>query len=209
MKLTLGQAAKEVGISKPSLSAAIKKGRISAIKNDSGAYEIDPSELFRVYPPKKAANEEVNSKSLPETNPSKNVSPNSKDNTLSLLLAERDKLLDEKDKAIRRLEEEKSELREDLQEQREQAKRITLLLEDKSSGVGDDLRRSLDDMENRFEAKLMEQNKSLRLQEEERDKTLREQSDLKKSIMVYKLTFATLIVLTLIGLALLYGKDFL
>ena len=42
MKLTLGQASKEAGISKPSLSAAIKKGRLSAYKNESGVYEIDP-----------------------------------------------------------------------------------------------------------------------------------------------------------------------
>ena len=54
MKLTLGQAAKEVGISKPSLSAAIKNGRLSAYKNESAghqrswSYEIDPAEVFRV-----------------------------------------------------------------------------------------------------------------------------------------------------------------
>jgi len=55
-KLTLGQAAKEAGISKPSLSVAIKKGRLSALKNESGTYEIDPAELFRVYPPKANTN---------------------------------------------------------------------------------------------------------------------------------------------------------
>jgi hypothetical protein len=48
--LTLGQAAKETGLSKPALSIAIKKGRISAKKNDLGHFEIDPAELFRVYP---------------------------------------------------------------------------------------------------------------------------------------------------------------
>ena len=48
--LTLGQAAKETGLSKPTLSKAIKKGRISANKNDLGHFEIDPTELFRVYP---------------------------------------------------------------------------------------------------------------------------------------------------------------
>ena len=48
--LTLGQAAKETGVSKPTISKAISKGRLSGTKNEKGEYEIDPSELFRVFP---------------------------------------------------------------------------------------------------------------------------------------------------------------
>jgi excisionase family DNA binding protein len=48
--LTLGQAAKETGISKPTISKAIKKGRLSATQTAQGEYQIDPAELFRVYP---------------------------------------------------------------------------------------------------------------------------------------------------------------
>jgi excisionase family DNA binding protein len=48
--LTLGQAAKETGVSKPTISKSINKGRISATKNEKGEYEIDPAELFRVFP---------------------------------------------------------------------------------------------------------------------------------------------------------------
>lgn len=48
--LTLGQAAKETGISKATLSRAIKSGRISARKNEKGGFDIDPAELFRVFP---------------------------------------------------------------------------------------------------------------------------------------------------------------
>jgi excisionase family DNA binding protein len=51
MPYTLGQAAKATGLSKPTISEAIKKGRISAQKNESGSFEIDPAELHRVYPP--------------------------------------------------------------------------------------------------------------------------------------------------------------
>lgn len=50
MSYTLGDAAKAVGLSKTTLHRAIKSGRISAIKTDSGAYSIDPSELHRVFP---------------------------------------------------------------------------------------------------------------------------------------------------------------
>jgi excisionase family DNA binding protein len=47
---TLGEAAKATGKSKATISKAIKSGRISASKNDSGTFRIDPSELHRVYP---------------------------------------------------------------------------------------------------------------------------------------------------------------
>ena len=50
MPYTLGQAAKATGLSKPTISAAIKKGRISAVKIENGSFEIDPTELHRVYP---------------------------------------------------------------------------------------------------------------------------------------------------------------
>lgn len=49
MLYTLGQAAKATGLSKPTIAESIKKGRISARKNESGIYEIDPAELHRVY----------------------------------------------------------------------------------------------------------------------------------------------------------------
>lgn len=48
---TLGAAAKATGMTKSAISKAIKKGRISAKKNEIGRYEIDPAELHRVYPP--------------------------------------------------------------------------------------------------------------------------------------------------------------
>lgn len=51
MKHTLGSAAKATGLSKSTLSRAIKAGRISAARSDAGAYEIDPAELHRVFPP--------------------------------------------------------------------------------------------------------------------------------------------------------------
>lgn len=50
MKLTLKQAAEQSGKSKSTIQRAIKKGKLSAEKNDDGTYAIDPSELSRVYP---------------------------------------------------------------------------------------------------------------------------------------------------------------
>ena len=52
MKFSLGQAAKETGLDKSTISRAIKNGRLSALRKDGGGgYEIDPAELFRVFPP--------------------------------------------------------------------------------------------------------------------------------------------------------------
>lgn len=51
MIYTLGQAAKATGKAKGTISNAVKKGRLSASKNDKGEYEIDASELHRVYSP--------------------------------------------------------------------------------------------------------------------------------------------------------------
>jgi len=50
--LTLGQAAKEANVSKATLSKALKSGRLSYISKSSSGYEIDPAELFRVFPRK-------------------------------------------------------------------------------------------------------------------------------------------------------------
>lgn len=50
MKYTLSKAAAATGKNKATIQRAIKSGKISAVKNSSGAYEIDPSELHRVYP---------------------------------------------------------------------------------------------------------------------------------------------------------------
>jgi hypothetical protein len=49
MPYTLGGAAKATGKSKATVLLSIRKGRISAQKDDFGRYQIDPAELHRVY----------------------------------------------------------------------------------------------------------------------------------------------------------------
>jgi len=51
MYLSLGQAARETGKSKSVISNALKSGRLSGVRNSKGEWEIDPSELFRVFSP--------------------------------------------------------------------------------------------------------------------------------------------------------------
>lgn len=49
MKYTAGQAAHVAGVSTATITRAIKSGKISALKNYAGAWEIEPVELHRVF----------------------------------------------------------------------------------------------------------------------------------------------------------------
>lgn len=50
MSLSPAEAAKHVGLTKQSVIKAIRSGRLSAIKDASGGWSIEPVELFRVWP---------------------------------------------------------------------------------------------------------------------------------------------------------------
>ena len=65
MKHTAGTAAKAVGKTKSTITKAIASGKLSAVKNDSGAWEIDVAELHRVYPPSPTKTVEIERKDIP------------------------------------------------------------------------------------------------------------------------------------------------
>jgi len=90
MHVTLGNAAKTLGISKPTLSKAISKGQLSAERREDGSFAIETSELNRWWEGVKhrfqpqpvssfqAATSSGNSENTPETpsnpgNPSPDV----------------------------------------------------------------------------------------------------------------------------------------
>ncbi|WP_158972431.1 hypothetical protein [Chachezhania sediminis] len=50
MSWTLSEAARETGLSKSTISRAIKSGKVSAQRQEDGSYRIEPAEVFRVYP---------------------------------------------------------------------------------------------------------------------------------------------------------------
>lgn len=54
MRYTLGTAAKATGKAKSTILRAVKAGTISASRSHDGSYEIEPSELHRVFPPNSA-----------------------------------------------------------------------------------------------------------------------------------------------------------
>ena len=114
MKFTAGQAAKAVGKSMPTISKALKTGRLSA-KKVGNKYEIDASELFRVWP--KVSDSEGLPNKTSEPLPLSSVNPNKSDEIKALqdaLNAER-KLNSEKDGRIADLTQraERAEQKED------------------------------------------------------------------------------------------------
>ena len=117
MSYTLNEAAKAVGKSKTTIHRAIKSGKISALKLDSGAYSIDPSELHRVFQVGTPEHTKRNGTKHPET------TSGTADIRLEMIEKERDR-------ERQQLEETIADLREDRDKWRQQA---TALLEDKRS----------------------------------------------------------------------------
>ena len=120
MAYTLGEAAKATGKSKATISKAIKTGRISASKNETGAYNIDPAELHRVYP----------ANILPTHITEQNQTPvNPEVNTNNFpLIKELELKLEAAQQRLTDKEDQLADLREDRDKWRQQA---TTLLEDK------------------------------------------------------------------------------
>ena len=96
MKFTVGTAAKETGKAKSTISRYISKGRISAAKAEDGSYEIDASELFRVFPKSEQSNRFKNSQK------ERSATQKNTDETgvLCAKLEAADKLISDKDKTI-------------------------------------------------------------------------------------------------------------
>ena len=104
--LTLSRAAKECGRSKSALLDAIRAGWLSASRNDLQQWQIDPADLFRVYPPDRSENKK-SEHDQPITDPEQNA----------ILLAK-----------IAHLEKQLATAETDRDRWQQQAERITLLL---------------------------------------------------------------------------------
>ena len=126
MHYTLGQAAKATGISKPTLSRAIKNGKLSAQKQPDGSFLIDPSELYRVYPIVTAT-----------SNDNRDMNQSETPNNPKALQAQLEALREERERERRQLQATIDDLRgrldEETAERRQSAgeiRRLTLLLTD-------------------------------------------------------------------------------
>lgn len=120
--LSLNQAAKESKRSKATLLDAIRAGRMSAPKDELGRYQIDPAELFRVYPVT-GTEPDTETAADPQPTPLETALLREKTANLERIIAA---LEDERDDLRRRLDDEAEERRTSAAEIR----RLTLLLTD-------------------------------------------------------------------------------
>lgn len=118
MKLTLGEAAKETGISKGTLSKAVKSGKLSAERNEDKSFAIDPAELFRVFPKHK------------ETGQNERLETPDDIPEIYLRAARLQVELEAEQKQAAILRDTLTDLRADRDAWRQQAERQTLLLQD-------------------------------------------------------------------------------
>ena len=51
MAIGLSEAAAATGVNRSTIYRAFKAGRLSATRTDTGQIEVEPAELFRVFPP--------------------------------------------------------------------------------------------------------------------------------------------------------------
>jgi excisionase family DNA binding protein len=125
MKLSLSQAAKKTGVSKPTLSRWVKKGEISAEKLANGGYLIDASELDRVMSMKERGNS-VTGNGSPEM--LQTVTPNE----TSMLHREVELLV----QRLKDREGEIDDLRRRLDTESEERRKLTMMLLDRREKKG-------------------------------------------------------------------------
>lgn len=118
MSYTLSEAAKATGKSKTTIHRALKSGKVSASKTDSGAYSIEPAELHRVFPLHVEPTEERSERNTSERS----------GNDLGTLRIQLESVEKERERERQQLQETIADLREDRDRWRQQA---TALLEDK------------------------------------------------------------------------------
>lgn len=111
MKYTAGQAAKATGVATATITRALKSGRISGQKDDSGAWMIDPSELHRVFPP---------------VSKQDSATPNTQDHATTHTTPERGPEISTLEREVQMLREALSDAREDRDKWRDMAERLSL-----------------------------------------------------------------------------------
>lgn len=138
MYLTLGQAAKEAGVAKSTISKALSSGKLSYREKNSDGYKIDPAELFRVFP-------KTSKNGLDETSANDRQWGTAKGEPLAyaakleIEIAGLKSLVGEKDRRIADLECDRAQLREDrrrLNESwQEEREKFLKLIEEQTSTV--------------------------------------------------------------------------
>jgi hypothetical protein len=138
MFFTLGQAAREAGVAKSTISKALSSGKLSYREKNSDGYKIDPAELFRVFPKtsKTSSDEPSPNDWQPAAANGETIPYSAK---FEIELARVKSLVEEKDRRIADLESDRAQLREDrhrlTENWQEERVRLLKLLEDQTGAV--------------------------------------------------------------------------
>jgi len=138
MHFSLGQAAKEAGVAKSTISKALSSGKLSYAEKSSAGYKIDPAELFRVFPRTSA----TSASELPSYDRRSGATPIETavyTATLEIQLTGLKHLIAEKERRITDLESDRSQLRDDqrrlAQTWRDERDQLMKMLEDQTVTV--------------------------------------------------------------------------
>lgn len=106
-EMTLSEAARWAGVTRATIHKALKGGRLSGRKDDSGEWRIDPSELERVYQPGKSVDAPVDALHGKMSNTDIAELMAAKDREIALLRevlaevrAQRDDAMEQRNKAV-------------------------------------------------------------------------------------------------------------
>lgn len=141
MKLTLNTAAKEAGVSKSTLSEALRNGRLSAEKDDRGRYQIDPAELFRVFP-KTGLDEQLE----PKPNGNANRENRGLEQEVEALHRQIESLTLEREREREQLSDQIADLRRRLDQESQERRSLTAMITDQRAQAAPSARRSLLDV---------------------------------------------------------------
>ena len=109
VNLTIREAVKIYNVSRPTLTKALKIGKISGIRDGKGHWKIDSSEISRVYQPRETHSGK-HAKGLPEKFTTHNITENSEIEHLKSALA----VAEARAEAAETLAQERAERIEDL-----------------------------------------------------------------------------------------------
>jgi hypothetical protein len=128
MGYSLAEAATASGKSKMTIQRAIKSGKLSASRRDDESYDIDPSELHRVFPPVsvlEAKNDNKVRDDIPNDIMVLQLELKVRDEKIALIEAERER---ERDQLTGQID----DLRHRLDSEGEERRKLTALLTDQS-----------------------------------------------------------------------------
>lgn len=126
MKYSASKAAEAVGKSTATITRAIEKHRLSAVMGENGAWEIEASELYRVFPPKSPANPSMQSDEKPRNADALQVELQLMGEKLRSASALNDRLADEVSDLRQRLDDAAARSERDAEERR----KLTAILTD-------------------------------------------------------------------------------